>query len=255
VTTAGRLHLKQQLIRPDTGSKYIAEVDTSLLEHKWYKDNEDYIKWYLQNRDEWISNVNHICYVHFIRNFAETRPDVTVLVLMNDKFYVDMPIFKDKPKNFLMPDISLLKASEAEINDTHSSKYEEWVRHTMYDPRINHLSVPNLEILAELCSQAIQTQDTSNFTQDKFLKNVFSGSIKNEAEYKQYCEKGILTYSAEFFYPVQIKENVLPPQKKALIGTVRMIKFIKSIIFKIKKEYKYRKKLKDLKNIDPFIYK
>ena len=35
---------------------------------------------------------------------------------------------------------------------------------------------------------------------------------------------------------------------------MKIIKFIKSIIHKIKKEYKYRKKLKELRKRDPFVY-
>jgi hypothetical protein len=35
----------------------------------------------------------------------------------------------------------------------------------------------------------------------------------------------------------------------------KMFNFIKSFIYNIKKEYKYRKKLKELRTRDPFIYK
>lgn len=36
---------------------------------------------------------------------------------------------------------------------------------------------------------------------------------------------------------------------------MKIIKLIKSIIFEINKEYRYRKKLKKLRNMNPFIYK
>jgi hypothetical protein len=36
---------------------------------------------------------------------------------------------------------------------------------------------------------------------------------------------------------------------------MKIIKFIKSVIFRINREYKYRKKLKELRNIHPLILK
>jgi hypothetical protein len=142
LSTDGRLHFQFQKQRPETACPYIHDVDTTDPKHQWYKENQEYIKWYITNYDPLLNEMNHECYVHFLRNFAERRPNVTVLVLANSKLYDTFP-YVSTPSNFLKPPVSLIKMSDEEIQDKPSRKYEEWTKHTVYDTRFNHLSNPN----------------------------------------------------------------------------------------------------------------
>ena len=70
----------------------------------------------------------------------------------------------------------------------------DFVEFTKYDPRANHLTIPNLEILAELVYETITTKSIEHFTMDKFKTNLIK-KITSTEQYLEYVNQGYLDYS------------------------------------------------------------
>ena len=117
-STPGRLHFQFQCDRPETASQYWHYVDTKDPKHLWYKENKQYIEWYLLNFDCRINAINHEGYLHILKNYAESNPTRKVIVLANsDHNFLDnvtMPI-GNTPSNFLRPSVFLNTISKHEI--------------------------------------------------------------------------------------------------------------------------------------------
>ena len=85
-SSTGRLTFRHQQQFPNTSSRFrnqllVKNFDESLPENQWYCDNKDYLKWYIINSDPIIEKLHHEGCLHIIKNFAESRPDVTVVLL------------------------------------------------------------------------------------------------------------------------------------------------------------------------------
>jgi hypothetical protein len=96
------------------------------------------------------------------------------------------------PDNFLIPPILFTNITTNEIIGGY--KYMDFVEFTKYDPRANHLTIPNLEILAELVYETINTKSIENFTMDKFKTNLIR-KITSKDQYLEYVNQGYLDYS------------------------------------------------------------
>ena len=78
LSTPGRMHFEFQNSRPDTASKYLhGSTD------EWYKNNKKFIEWWMLNIDVSIENINHDCYIHALKTFAELQPETKVILLAN----------------------------------------------------------------------------------------------------------------------------------------------------------------------------
>jgi hypothetical protein len=95
------------------------------------------------------------------------------------------------PANFLIPPIQLNEIALNEIIGRNN--YADFVECTGYDPRINHLTIPNLEILTELVYETINTHSIEHFTIDKFKTNLIK-KITNKEQYLEYVDQGCLGY-------------------------------------------------------------
>jgi len=190
-STPGRLHFLFQRDRPETASLYTQDShsDFHLPEHTWYRENKQYINWYLRNFDINLMSLNHYCYLNTVINFAASNPNIKIVVLSN--------IFTDKhaklpkpPTNCIMVPIELHMISKNEFaNPKHD--HTDWLKHVTYDTRINHLSNKNLALLAELIEESIDTGRTDNFSYSRFVQRIFE-PIRTDSDYLRYIEQGHL---------------------------------------------------------------
>lgn len=189
LSTPGRMHFEFQNTNPRTASVYLHGSDDV-----WYKDNKKFLEWWMGNVDLSLEALNHDCYVHALKNFAATRPDVKVILLMNSDYdpskQNSLPLGV-LPNNFFKPDIFLNEISEHEIIGKRN--YKEWTKVTTYDPRINHLSNPNLDILSDRVLEIIHDGDMQYFKYEYFQKNLFE-IITTKEQYHSYIDHGLLDY-------------------------------------------------------------
>lgn len=161
-STVGRMHLEFQNQHPGTSCwGYQSEIYTNNhTAHQWFIANRDHIRWHMTNTDLGLAHITHLGYKALLKNFAESRPGL-VLFLENSDIKGPAEIV-NTPSNFINPEIFLCPISEHEIIGRLS--YNEWTKYTTYDPRINHLTEPNLETLARLVTNVISTPTTANIT-------------------------------------------------------------------------------------------
>jgi hypothetical protein len=195
-STPGRLHLEFQKERPETASVYLHEVDITQPRHAWYRENQRYIRWYIENFDVNVAQLNHVCYQHTIINFARSRPDLKIVLLSNshqDEYeHIKLP---EPSENCIIVPVELDRVAKNEWIDC---TYNEWISFTRFDARINHLSNPNLNTMAQLISESLTTGSTDNFTYDKFQQRIFS-PIRSREDYYRYAEQGLIYNKPTFF--------------------------------------------------------
>jgi hypothetical protein len=83
--------------------------------------------------------------------------------------------------------------SEYEKDNQSNFNYKYYHEYTVMDPRANHLTNPNLNILADLLVESIQKLTIDNITYDKFHSNNIEKIISRE-QYIKYTSSGILTH-------------------------------------------------------------
>jgi hypothetical protein len=191
-STVGRMHFQFQRTRPETASQYWHEVDISEPKHRWYKDNKKYLEWWMVNHDNKITAINHECYVHFLKNLSEQYTQSIVIHLDNSPSgYSDTDVLSlgKVPKNFLKPAIYLNTVSSNEIIDFKS--YNDFVEYTGSDPRINHLSIINLNILANLIAYAIDNKTVNHISYGAFEQQILR-KIQTPEQYLSYIGKELL---------------------------------------------------------------
>jgi hypothetical protein len=191
-STPGRLHLDYQ-IRQDasTAATYLhGDKQIKKEDHPWFFENRKHIEWLLVNQSHDINLLNHESYLNLIRQVALGRPECLFIVLKNSDWRFHIPVGKPS-ENFLMPNILLNEISQTEVEGYVS--YFDFVEHTQVDVRANHLTVPNLTILADLLFESINTRSVDNFTYDKFKSNVIK-KIHSKEEYHECVNKGLLTF-------------------------------------------------------------
>lgn len=193
LSTPGRLDLEFQLTCPGTASEYLTQwVNISDPMHQWYKENKKYIEWFMVNYNHLGAYQNRECYIHALKNFAESDSSNTVIVLQNglQSNGPDTYIHRGNiPSNFIIPEIDINKISNDEV--INFTSFNDFRKYVTYDPRLNHLTIPNLNIMAESIKQIILTRDTSHLYYDKFKKNIIN-TIKTHEELNNYIESKIL---------------------------------------------------------------
>lgn len=191
-STPGRLHFQFQNERPETAAPYWFDVDIRDSKHTWYRQNQRYIKWYIQNFDNKINIINHSCYIQTISNFAKLRPDLTIVILQNTAQPSPIPL-PQSTRNCMIVPIDLYTISTNEFQASYT--YNDWISSTRYDARVNHLSVGNLNKLAELVSESLDTRKVDNFNYGVFESGIFS-PIKTKADYNRYVERNMIYHRA-----------------------------------------------------------
>lgn len=198
LSTIGRLDLEFQIERPETAVIYLNSNPMDPInivagsKHEWYRENKKHIEWLCVNSNRRTAYLNRECYIHALKNYAESDPGNMVIVLQNSLQSNGIPSFIPRgilPSNFIAPEIDIDIVSKAEIINYNS--YHEFVKYTGWDPRINHLTNPNLEIMAESLYQMILTRDINKLQYDSFRKNIIK-QIKNQQQLDEYITAGIL---------------------------------------------------------------
>lgn len=200
LSTPGRLDLEFQLDRPETGSEYLSsKVDTSNPKNQWYNENKKYIEWFMVNFNHQGAWQNRECYIHTLKNFAESDSSNLVIVLQNSLQSQGPNTFIPRgniPSNFMISETDVTKVANDEI--INFTSFDEFRKFSIYDPRVNHLTIPNLEIMKESMKQVIVTGDITHLSYDKFRKNIIK-QIKTQQELDNYIESGLI-------YPNMIKD-------------------------------------------------
>jgi len=191
-SSRGRLHFNFQISeRPETASVYCRDpVNSPHADHTWYYKNKDHIEWWMVNASHSVISMNFESYVHALSNIARSKPNATFIMLKNTKWNHHIPNIVHTA-NFLIPPIELNNIALNEI--VGRNNYEDFVKFTGYDPRTNHLTIPNLEILADLVYETINTQSIERFTIDKFKTNLIK-KITNTEQYLEHVDQGYLYY-------------------------------------------------------------
>jgi len=207
LSTPGRIPLK--FINehyPEGGVLFIREPHKASTTreaecHKWYWDNKEHIDWFLVNFDRELHILNHECYFNTVLNFARSRPNVTVV--MFDSIEINYRMLRgDFPKNFLYPSrFYLFEIACREFvfydkkRNERADAYRLWTKYLNYvDPRINHLSIPNINILVDQILYSMENSTVENFTLDKFVTDLFEYPV-DEKRYEEYINKGYLLYN------------------------------------------------------------
>jgi hypothetical protein len=197
-STPGRLHFNfQHNGRPETASRYLHGADSvsGPGDHSWYVKNKDHIEWWMVNQDNSINRLNHEAYLHLIENYARSRPTVKFFILSNSDHLFHIPT-GEKPKNLFKPTIFLNYISNSELIGDNTD-YQDWIRYTTIDFRVNHLTIPNLEILSNCLIESLESGSVDNITYDRFKSN-FLSVIQNKEQYLKHVNNGLLYYSDNF---------------------------------------------------------
>jgi hypothetical protein len=195
LTTVGRLHLRYQRQFPATASQFLHDMRSDHPHHVWYKQHQSNLEWYLLNRDDKLLALNREAYIHVMLSYAQSFPNRTVVLLQNSMPLAAFPLFR-APTNFLMPQLDLQQISEAEIVDLYArGGWHWWCQHTFCDFRDMHLTVPNLQTLADQLYRAIQTHSVEDLTADKFLANVCVDRIDSADRYLEYVDRGLIAHA------------------------------------------------------------
>lgn len=195
-SSLGRLYFSYQLnIEPASASIYLTKPPDSFPQ-EWYQKNKDHIEWWMINNDHIMQRITFESYAQLLKNFAISKPNCTVILLpaFNNGYAQD--IFNNvPPRNFLRSNTYLMDVSKAEtgIKDDRNFNYRDWCEHTKNDPRANHLTNPNITILATLLGESIQNLTMDNITYDKFISNNIQ-KITSREQYLKYIEDGILPH-------------------------------------------------------------
>jgi hypothetical protein len=191
-STPGRLHFEFQNQNPGSAVQYLRAASK---EDHWYWENKDHLEWYLVNQDMNLNSINHESYIKFIKDVAWNRPDNLFIILSNSNSRIDTTrLDKINPPNFLRSYTYLNTVSENEIIDADlHNVYQDFVSYTGHDPRSNHLSVPNLEILSELLYYSIKRLTVSNITYEKFKTQILK-KIRKKQDWVEGIDQGLYYY-------------------------------------------------------------
>jgi hypothetical protein len=196
-SSTGRLYFSHQLDHaPRTASLYMHKTENFDKTHEWFWENKDHIEWWMVNNSTKMQSITFESYIQLLKNFAFSKPSSIMVVLQAFNNGYSRDIFNNvPPHNFLRPDIYIGDVSRAET-DQHPSryfKYGDWIEFIKNDPRTNHLTIPNLNILANLLCTSIKNLNADNITYDKFHVNNIN-KITSKKQYLQYVNDGILPF-------------------------------------------------------------
>jgi hypothetical protein len=196
-SNTGRLYFTQQLeYRPETASNYTRKLKVFDKSDEWYWKNKDHIEWWMVNNSTKMQSITFESYVQLLKNFALSKPSCVMVVLQAFNNGYSGDIFNNvPPHNFLRPAIFLRNISHRETDQPYAShlNYVDWTEFTKIDPRPNHLTIPNLTILANLLVESIQNLTIDNITYDKFKTNIIDKIISKE-QYLKYVADGLLPH-------------------------------------------------------------
>jgi len=198
-STMNRLFFNYQMKdRPETASLYLHEPPKNKGkfsprwhgDNAWYFENKDHIEWWMVNASHTAESLSQAGYVHTIKNYAATRPNCKFVVVSSIKLHNLLDLGNPVSNFFYANNLFLDDISRNEISDK-EYQYWDWVEFVRHDPRINHLTNPNLEILANAVTNTLATGDITHMTSAKF-KSKFIEKITNKSQYLKLVNDGTL---------------------------------------------------------------
>lgn len=192
-TTPGRVYNKSILEHyPGAGTLLLHEH----LLHGWvqnyYEKNKSHIKWWLVEQDRDLELMRFNCYIQGLSHWLPKKfSTVDFYFIFNTIHYnYDFMGMNTLPKNsHVITNIELNVISTKEIKGT--DDYIKFVKHTMTDPRVNHLTEHNQKILVDQFYNYIQTKNIESFNKNEYLKNIIK-PIENMKMYDYYVENNFL---------------------------------------------------------------
>jgi hypothetical protein len=196
ISSLGRLYFSyQQNENPESAALYLRGPSSNFKQDwDWYHKNKNHIEWWMLNYDQDTQSNSFEAYVQVLKVFAISRPECTVVVLPAFEYnYSKDPFQNASPRNFLRPSVVLMNISKAEVGFKHHEtlNYSWFAQYIKSDPRVNHLTNPNLNILAELLIESIQTSSVTNITYDKFQTDNIT-QIEYKTQYMNYLVNDII---------------------------------------------------------------
>jgi hypothetical protein len=200
VSSFGRLNFSYQQQHPSTAAQYIhVPKDSKIINHDWYWKNKKYIEWYLVNQNFNQFNVNHTAYISLIKDIAKLYTNCKFIILENSGYQgINLSAY---PDNCLHSKIGIKEISNKEFEiETYNQvqSYFNWTEFTIWDPRQNHFSIPNLQILSNLLFESLQNMDITNISADKFLKHHMK-KITSKEEYMKVVTEGLVSYKDRIY--------------------------------------------------------
>lgn len=161
---------------------------------EWFRKNEDYLKWFVMERDMQLLNINVEGYHCILRSFAMSNPDKILVILTNTDHQFRDIINLDCGSNYIRPNIQLNRISSNEFLDCNT--YNEFTKYTRFDCRTNHLTEENRKILSDLIVRSINLRNVDEITYEKFQSRNIS-VIQNAKEYRRYVDRGTIPYKIQ----------------------------------------------------------
>jgi hypothetical protein len=197
-SSLGRLYFSyQQHKNPESAALFLRPPSPNIKQDwSWYHENKNHIEWWMLNNDRDTQSNSFEAYLQVLKVFAISRPACTVIVLPAFEYnYSEDPFQETCPRNFLRPSVILMNISKAEIGFKHheTMDYPWFTQFIKFDPRVNHLTNPNLNILAELLAESIETLSVTNITYDKFQSNNIT-QIEYKDQYMNYLKSNIISH-------------------------------------------------------------
>lgn len=155
----------------------------------YFRQNYDHFVWYYSNLEQKVDILHHESFLHSIKSYAAHNPGLKILLLLLEPIEDHFGFFENLPKNLYFPNLSLNNISEDEFEDNWNVK--KWSKLVGVDPRLNHLSRPNLKTLANLATDTFRNGYVGNWDKDKFITKIFS-QVDTLEKYVDYCNKKML---------------------------------------------------------------
>jgi hypothetical protein len=198
-----RLNFKHQnRLRPETGEKYLHYPPDDGKDHSWYFENRKNIRWWMVNQDQDFMKLNYESYVCVIKNLAQLYPKIKFIVMHGFAPTSNLPEIPATP-NFLESKIAIWDIVAIEYGT--GVHYKNWIKNTIWDPRSNHLTIPNIHIMTDLLEESIKNLSVDNITIDKFQTNLLEHIIESVDQYHNYISKGYLYGNNELYNRIVTK--------------------------------------------------
>ena len=183
VTDPMRLNFEYIINELPTIANSFNFLNKNIPEQQWLWANKSEIEWSIANQHRKFTEIQaHAC-IHMLKSYAELNPGITVFVMQICGFHQMLPV-KTTAKNFLYQEH--LHLNTIQCNErTHTPGAG--------DPTINHLTEPNLNKLADLVTQAIQTQTIQPWHADQFLQGILTYP-KTLDDYHELINQGLVPY-------------------------------------------------------------
>lgn len=154
--------------------------------------NNPNLEWYVQNRSDRILNLKVPLYTSWIYSMSQTNPNVKFIVISGFEDSVKVNAVPETRNFKFLNSFALNQLSHYEIDELRLNPYMLY-NICGHDPRVNHLTTPNLNNLADCINNVINTWDSSFYTLSLFEKNVIKNHITTFEELDElYIKTGML---------------------------------------------------------------